>query len=78
MEQFNSLTAAAKLAVTRCKSWQFSASGTKYDTPRLLELAAISDSECPLKNNGFYLVDQAGAIGLCVNDKNIDWMFLNA
>ncbi len=76
MEQFNTLLEAAECAVTRCNSWSFATSNDRYDVKGLLVLAETSDSENPIDEDSFYVVSRAGAIGLCEDGEDIDWLFL--
>ena len=76
MEQFNTLLKAAECAVTRCNSWNFATSNDRYDVKGLLVLAKTSDSENPIDEDSFYVVSPAGAIGLCKDGEDIDWLFL--
>jgi hypothetical protein len=43
----------------------------------LLVLAETSDSEDPIDEDSFYVVSPAGAIGLCNDGEDIDWLFLS-
>lgn len=76
MEQFNTLLEAAECAVTRCNSWSFATSNDRYDVKGLLVLAETSDSENPIDEDSFYVVSPAGAIGLCQDGEDIEWLFL--
>lgn len=76
MENFNTMQEAAELAVTRCGSWSFATSKDRYDATGLLALAEMSDSEDPIDEDSFYVVSPAGAIGLCEDGEDIDWLFL--
>jgi hypothetical protein len=76
MEQFNTMLKAAECAVTRCNSWLFATSNDRYDVKGLLVLAETSDSENPIDEDSFYVVSPAGAIGLCEDGEDIDWLFL--
>ena len=78
MEQFNTLLKAAECAVTRCNSWNFATSNDRYDVKGLLVLAETSDNENPIDEDSFYVVSPAGAIGLCEDGEDIDWLFLSA
>jgi len=77
MERFNTLLEAAKFATTLCKSWSFVTSNDRYDVNGLLVLAETSDSEDPIDEDSFYVVSPAGAIGLCDDGEDIDWLFLS-
>ncbi len=77
MEQFNTLLKAAEFAATRCKSWSFATADDRYDVKGLLVLAETSDSENPIDEDSFYVVSPAGAIGLCEDGEDIDWLFLS-
>jgi ribosomal protein L40E len=77
MERFNTMQEAAELAVTRCGSWSFATSKDRYDATGLLALAEMSDSEDPIDEDSFYVVSPAGAIGLCNDGEDIDWLFLS-
>ncbi|HZK27639.1 MAG TPA: zinc ribbon domain-containing protein, partial [Thermoclostridium sp.] len=74
---FNTLLKAAECAVTRCNSWNFATSDDRYDVKGLLVLAETSDSEDPIDEDSFYVVSPAGAIGLCADGEDIDWLFLS-
>ena len=76
MEQFNTLLEAAECAVTRCKSFRFATSNDSYEVKDLLVLAETSDNEDPIDEDSFYVVSPAGAIGLCEDGEDIDWLFL--
>ena len=76
MDKFNTLLEAAQLAATRCGSWSFATSDDRYDVKGLLVLAETSDSENPIDEDSFYVVSPAGAIGLCEDGEDIDWLFL--
>ena len=76
MDKFNTLLEAAQLAATRCGSWSFATSNDRYDVKGLLVLAETSDSEDPIDEDSFYVVSPAGAIGLCEDGEDIDWLFL--
>ena len=77
MERFNTMLEAAELAVTLCGSWSFAISNDRYDVKGLLVLAETSDSENPIDEDSFYVVSPAGAIGLCEDGEDIDWLFLS-
>ncbi len=77
MDKFNTLLEAAQLAATRCGSWSFATSDDRYDVKGLLVLAETSDSENPIDEDSFYVVSPAGAIGLCEDGEDIDWLFLS-
>ena len=77
MDKFNTLLEAAQLAATRCGSWSFATSDDRYDVKGLLVLAELSDSEDPIDEDSFYVVSSAGAIGLCNDGEDIDWLFLS-
>ncbi len=77
MERFNTMLEAAELAVTLCESWSFATSNDRYDIKGLLVLAETSDSEDPIDEGSFYVVSPAGAIGLCEDGEDIDWLFLS-
>ena len=77
MEQFNTLLEAAECAVTRCKSFRFATSNDRYDVKDLLVLAETSDSENLIDEDSFYVVSPFGAIGLCEDGEDIDWLFLS-
>lgn len=77
MDKFNTLLEAAQLAATRCGSWSFATSDDRYDVKGLLVLAETSDSENPIDEDSFYVVSRAGAIGLCEDGGDIDWLFLS-
>jgi len=76
MERFNTLLETAEFSATRCTSWRFATSSDKYDVSSLLALAETSDSEDPIDEDSFYVVSPAGAIGLCNDGEDIDWLFL--
>ena len=76
MDKFITMLEAAELAVTRCTSWHFVTSNDRYDVKGLLVLAETSDSENPIDEDSFYVVSPAGAIGLCEDGEDIDWLFL--
>ena len=77
MERFNTMLEAAELAVTLCGSWSFAISNDRYDVKDLLVLAETSDSEDPIDEDSFYVVSPTGAIGLCEDGEDIDWLFLS-
>ena len=77
MERFDTLLAASELAATLCKSWSFATADDRYDVKGLLVLAETSDSENPIDEDSFYVVSPAGAIGLCEDGEDIDWLFLS-
>ena len=77
MERFDTLLEAAELAATLSKSWSFATSNDRYDVKGLLVLAETSDSENPIDEDSFYVVSPAGAIGLCEDGDDIDWLFLS-
>ncbi len=77
MERFDTLLEAAEFSVTRCTSWSFATSNDRYDVKGLLVLAELSDSEDPIDEDSFYVVSSAGAIGLCNDGEDIDWLFLS-
>jgi len=76
MERFNTMQEAAELAVTRCTHWSFVTSKDRYNLNGLLALAEMSDSEDPIDEDSFYVVSPTGAIGLCEDGEDIDWLFL--
>jgi hypothetical protein len=75
MERFDTLLEAAEFAATLCRSWSFATADERYDAEGLLSLAEISDSEDPIDEDSFYVVSLSGAIGLCVDGEDIDWLF---
>lgn len=77
MERFNTMQEAAELAVTRCTHWSFVTSKDRYNLNGLLSLAEMSDSEDPIDEDSFYVVSPTGAIGLCNDGEDIDWLFLS-
>lgn len=77
MERFNTLQEAAEFATTLCKSWSFATSDERYDVNELLVLAETSDNEAPINEDCFYVVSPSGAIGLCEDGEDIDWLFLS-
>ena len=76
MKQFTTLLEAAELAVTLATGWRFATSDERYDAKGLLVLAEMGDSENPIDEDSFYVVSPAGAIGLCEDGEDIDWLFL--
>jgi ribosomal protein L40E len=76
MERFDTMLAAAKLAATRCNSWSFATSDERYDVKGLLGLADVNDNENTADDDSFYVVSPVGAIGLCWDGEDIDWLFL--
>ncbi len=76
MDKFITMLEAAEFAAKRCKSWSFATSDDRYDVKGLLVLAETSDSENPIDEDSFYVVSPAGAIGLCEDGEDIDWLFL--
>ncbi|MGB4606941.1 MAG: zinc ribbon domain-containing protein [Tissierellia bacterium] len=76
MKKFNSLLDAARFAATISENWHFANSEETYIKETLLTLAKISDSEDPIDEDSFYLVSPSGAIGLCPDGEDIDWLFL--
>jgi ribosomal protein L40E len=77
MERFDTLLEAAEFAATLCKSWSFAIADDRYNAEGLLALAEISDSEDPIDEDSFYVVSPTGAIGLCEDGEDIDWLFLS-
>ena len=77
MERFNTMLEAAERAGTLCGSWSFAISNDRYDVKGLLVLAETSDSEDPIDEDSFYVVSPTGAIGLCEDGEDIDWLFLS-
>ncbi|NLI54377.1 MAG: zinc ribbon domain-containing protein [Clostridiales bacterium] len=77
MERFDTMLEAAELAATLCGSWSFATSNDRYDVKGLLVLAETSDNENPIDEDSFYAVSPAGAIGLCEDGEDIDWLFLS-
>lgn len=77
MERFDTMLEAAELAATLCGSWSFATSNDRYDVKGLLVLAETSDNENPIDEDSFYVVSPAGAIGLCEDGEDIDWLFLS-
>ncbi len=77
MERFDTMLEAAEFAATICKSWNFATSNDRYDAKGLLVLAETSDNENPIDEDSFYVVSPAGAIGLCEDGEDIDWLFLS-
>ena len=76
MERFDTMLEAAEFAATLRKSWSFATSDDRYDVKGLLVLAETSDSENPIDEDSFYVVSPFGAIGLCEDGEDIDWLFL--
>ncbi|MGI6702746.1 MAG: zinc-ribbon domain-containing protein [Clostridia bacterium] len=76
MERFDTLLEATEFAATLCKNWTFATSNDRYDVKGLMVLAETSDSENPIDEDCFYVVSPAGAIGLCEDGEDIDWLFL--
>ena len=76
MERFDTMLEAAEFAATLRKSWSFATSDDRYDVKGLLVLAETSDSENPIDEDSFYMVSPTGAIGLCEDGEDIDWLFL--
>ena len=77
MKIFNTLLDAAEFAATLCRNWSFATADERYNAEGLLTLAEISDSEDPIDEDSFYVVSPAGAIGLCEDGEDIDWLFLS-
>ena len=77
MERFDTLLEAAEFSATRCTSWSFATAEDRYDVKGLLVLAETSDSENPIDEDSFYVVSPAGAIGLCEDGEEIEWLFLS-
>ena len=77
MNKFDTMLEAAEFAATLCGSWSFATSNDRYDVKGLLVLAETSDSEDPIDEDSFYMVSPAGAIGLCEDSEDIDWLFLS-
>jgi hypothetical protein len=78
MDKFITMLEAAEFAATLCGSWNFATSNDRYDVKGLLALAETSDSENPIDEDNFYVVSPAGAIGLCEDGEDIDWLFLTS
>jgi len=76
MERFDTMLKAAEYATTLCGNFRFATSNDRYDAKGLLVLAETSDSENPSDEDSFYVVSPAGAIGLCEDGEDIDWLFL--
>ncbi|MFA7138260.1 MAG: zinc ribbon domain-containing protein [Bacteroidales bacterium] len=76
MKKFNSLLDAARFAATISENWHFANSDETYIKDTLLTIAKTSDAEDPIDEDGFYLVSPSGAIGLCPEGEDIDWLFL--
>ena len=76
MKKFNSLLDAARFAATISENWHFANSDETYIKNTLLTLAKTSDAEDPIDEDSFYLVSPSGAIGLCPDGEDIDWLFL--
>lgn len=78
MNRFNTMLAAAEFAITLCNKWSFAYSNEDvYDRGKLFNIAEIHDTENPVDEDSFYLVSSGGAIGLCEDEENIDWLFLS-
>lgn len=78
MERFNTMLEAAEYAATLCNSWSFAYSNCEvYDTAYLLVSAQMSDEENPVDEDSFYVVSPSGAIGLCRDGEDIDWLLLS-
>ena len=77
MERFDTMLEAAEFAATLCGSWSFATSNDRYDIKSLPVLAETSDSEDPIDEDSFFVVSSAGAIGLCNDGEDIDWLFLS-
>jgi hypothetical protein len=77
MKQFTTLLEAAKFAATLATDWNFATADERYEKTSLLALAEMSDSENPIDEDSFYVVSPAGAIGLCEDGEDIDWLFLS-
>ncbi|EHQ91334.1 zinc ribbon domain-containing protein [Desulfosporosinus youngiae] len=77
MDKFITMLEAVEFAATRCTSWRFATADDKYDVKGLLVLAETSDSEDPIDEDSFYVVSPAGAIGLCEDGEDINWLFLS-
>ena len=75
MNKFGTMLEAAELAATLCGSWSFATSNDRYNVKGLLVLAETSDNESPIDEDSFYVVSPAGAIGLCEDGEDIDWLF---
>ena len=76
MERFDTMLKAAEFAATLCGNFRFATSNDRYYAKDLLVLAETSDSENPSDEDSFYVVSPAGAIGLCEDGEDIDWLFL--
>jgi hypothetical protein len=77
MKQFTTLLEAAEFAVTLATGWHFATADERYEKTSLLALAETSDSENPIDEDSFYVMSPAGAIGLCEDGEDIDWLFLS-
>jgi hypothetical protein len=77
MKRFYTLLEAAEFSATLCKSWSFATADERYDAEGLLALAETSDSEDPIDEDSFYVVSLTGAIGLCEDGEDIEWLFLS-
>lgn len=79
MKQFDTLADAAEYAASLCTNWLFAYSNNeRYDRNTLEETASIHDQEAPIDEGSFYVVAQSGAIGLCEDGEDIDWLFLSS
>lgn len=76
MKKFNTLLDAAKMASTLYTGWRFAYSDEEYDIEGLLDIASVHDSENPIDEDSFYVVSLGGAIGLCQDSDDIDWLFI--
>lgn len=75
--RYPTLSEAAEMAVTLCRSWLFTASGEPYDKDSLLDITQIfHDEEIWLNENSFYLVSPRGAIGFSEDGEKIEWLFI--
>ncbi len=76
MKKFTELSKAAEYALTITGRWQLAESDERYGRASLPGLAEASDAENPLDEDDFYLVSPGGAIGMCMDGDEIDWLFL--
>lgn len=76
-QRYQTLSEAAKVAVTRCSRWHFAtAKDDLYDPDSLVGIAGVHDDEVGVDEDSYYIVSPQGAIGFCQDGDSIEWLFL--
>jgi hypothetical protein len=76
MNRFDTMLEAAEFAATLCAGWSFAYSDDRYEK-KAAGTCRNHDQENPADEDSFYVVSPAGAIGLCEDGEDIDWLFLS-